>query len=97
MATAGATIVDYLEDYLADQSAALGRVAFFSRALPGRTAVAVLPEIAGIARELGGIARLAAILRARPGGRDFLDAAAEAAAKAAARERRPRETNQRFG
>jgi len=94
---ADAAIVAYLEDYLTEQAAALRRVALFSRALPARTAVAALPEIAGIARELNGIARLAAILAADWSGRGLPDAAAEAAVKAPVRERRPRESNQRLG
>jgi anion-transporting ArsA/GET3 family ATPase len=94
---ADAAIVAYLEDYLAEQAAALRRVTLFSRALPARTAVAALPEIAGLARELNGIARLAAILAADWGSRGLLDAAAAAAVKAPLRERRPRESNQRLG
>ncbi len=94
---ADAAMVAYLEDYLTEQAAALRRVALFSRALPARTAVTALPEIAGIARELNGIARLAAILAADWGGRGLLDAAAAAAVKVPLRERRPRESNQRLG
>jgi anion-transporting ArsA/GET3 family ATPase len=94
---ADSAIVVYLEDYLNEQAAALRRVALFSRALPARTAVSALPEIAGIARELNGIARLATIMVADCGGHGLLDAAAAAAVKAPIRERRPRESNQRLG
>lgn len=90
-------VVNYLEDCLTEQAAALGRVALFSRTLPARTAVTVLPEIAGRARELQGIARLAAMLAAADRGPGWPGAAPEAAAKAAAREPQPRSTNQRLG
>jgi anion-transporting ArsA/GET3 family ATPase len=94
---ADSAIVVYLEDYLNEQAAALRRVALFRRTLPARTAVTALPEIAGLARELNGIARLAAILAADWGGRGLLDTAAEAAVKAPVRARPPRESNQRLG
>jgi anion-transporting ArsA/GET3 family ATPase len=101
--TGSAAIVAYLEDYLAEQAAALARVAQFRRALPGRIAVTALPEIAGIAGELSGLARLATILADDHSGenshvdRGWFDAATEAAIKAAAGERRPRASNQRLG
>jgi anion-transporting ArsA/GET3 family ATPase len=89
--------IKYLEEYLADQSAAIARVALFRRTLPARTAVAMLPEISGIARELNGVARLAALLDGRQSSRDFVDNAAEAIAKAGARKRASAEDAQRLG
>ena len=92
-----AAIVAYLEDYLAEQAAALDRVGQFSHALPARIAVTALPEIPGIAGELSGLARLATILRDPHGGDGLFDAGAAAASKASARVPRPRATNQRPG
>jgi anion-transporting ArsA/GET3 family ATPase len=90
-------IINYLEEYLTDQSAAIARVVLFRRSLSVRTDVAVLPEMAGIARELRGVARLATLLDAGQSGRDFLHSAAEAIVPSGARERDLREAAQRLG
>jgi anion-transporting ArsA/GET3 family ATPase len=70
---ADAAIVTYLEDYLTEQAAALGRMAQFGRALPSCTGITALPEIPGLARELDGIVRLANILTESHKNNGFLE------------------------
>jgi len=66
------SIVRYLEDYGANQRGEIERAARFARDLPARVELAIAPEIDLGVRDLGALAKVAAILAEGGTGRVFL-------------------------
>jgi anion-transporting ArsA/GET3 family ATPase len=91
------SILQYLEEYAANQRSEIERAARFARELPHRVELAIAPEIDLGVRDLRALAKVAAILAEAGTGRSFLENAEAAlgSAAAAARTRKPRATGRR--